>query len=58
MLITKGDMKRAFRPDQDCKCFLAEFLHIYRCLLATSNCSYLTGIIFKLSMAFIVLVAL
>ena len=55
---TKGDMKRAFRPDQESKCFLAEFPHIYRCLFATSNCSYLTGITFKLSMAFIVLAVL
>ena len=51
-------MKRAFLPDQESKCFLAEFAHMYRCLFATRNCSYLTGITFKLSMAFSVLAAL
>ena len=50
-------MKRAFRPDQESKCF-SEFAHMYRCLFATRNCSYLTGITFKLSMAFIALTAL
>ena len=45
---------RAFRPDQERKCFWAEFAHIF----ATRNSSYLTGITFKLSMAFIVLTAL
>ena len=51
---TISDMKRTFRPDQESKCLLAEFTHMYRCLFATRNCSYLTGITFKLSMAFVV----
>ena len=54
-------MKPVIRPDQDRRASvsrLSSLTCIGACMFATRICSYLTGITFKLSMAFIVLTAL